>query len=132
MVGATVSDVTTAAVTVNCDVPVMLPTVAETVAVPWERAATAPLFDTPATVELELVHVAVAETSAVDPSPYVPVAVSCCDSPAGREFEAGVIVIFTSGGGCTVIMVLPLTLPRVAPMLELPALMALTLPDADT
>lgn len=87
------SDVSTGPDVVKVTEFATLPSVAAIVAVPCATALTTPVADTPATDEFEVVQFTVDVKFCVEPSEYVPVAVSCVLSPAAAVGLGGVIEI---------------------------------------
>lgn len=92
-----------------------------------------PVGLTVATVALELVHDTVVDTSAVEPSLYVPVAANCWVAPMARVALPGVSAIelrvFTGAG--TVRVALPLTPSKEAVTVVDPGASAAAMPDEE-
>ena len=93
--------------------PVMMPVVGPTVAMD---------------VALEL-QLALVDTFIVVPSEYVPVAVSCRDSPIPEEAGLGVIAIDSTTADVTVKVAVPDTEPELAVMTADPGATAVTRPE---
>ncbi len=108
--------------------------VAVMVATPVATAVTRPFDETVAVAVLEDDHVTDLVKSAVDPSEYKPVAVSCWVCPAGTLATGGETVTATSTAGSTVITAVPERTAAVssAVMVAAPVATAVTRPVPDT
>jgi hypothetical protein len=108
--------------------------VALIVATPVPTPVTSPDDDTDAVDELEVDHVTTPVRSAVDPSEYTPLAVSCCVSPAGTFAIGGdtVTARSTAGRTSTEVVLEMRVKGSVAVIVAVPALTAVTRPDDET
>ena len=118
------------AVTVRVAVPEMPALKAVIVEVPAARPCASPAALIVAAVVLEDDHAAVAVKFCVELSVNVPVAVNCCDWPAEMLGVAGVTAIETRVAAVTFNVVVPLTLPDFAVIVELPTPAAVARPVA--
>jgi len=128
--GVIASETRIGATTLTPVAPVTLPDVARIFAVPTLTACARPaVLMVTNVVALEL-HVTDEVRLLELPSLNWPSAVYCCVVPFGSDAPAGVTVIETSVADVTVSLVEALTLPDVAPMVELPAAMVVASPAA--
>jgi hypothetical protein len=128
--GVTAMETSAADTTVSVVLPVMLPEVAEIVVVPAATVVARPPAAMSAVAVLDEAHVAEAVRFCVEPSVYVPVAVNCCVSPLATLGVAGVTAMETSAAGCTVSVVLPVTVPDVAEIVVVPTATVAARPPA--
>jgi hypothetical protein len=109
--GVTAMVVSVLAVTVKAAVPLMPLSDAVIVDVPEATPVAKPEALMEAAAVLELVHVAIDVTFAVEASLYVPVAVNCCVPPAAMLAVAGVTVMVVSVLGTTWAVTVRLAVP---------------------
>ena len=123
--GVTAIETRVAGVTVSVVLPLMAPMAAEMLVVPVVRPEARPFesaaFETVAVAATLDAHVTLSETSRVEASSKKPVAMNCCWVPLAIDGTAGVTAIETRVAPVTVRVVLPLTAPSVAEMIEVPA-----------
>jgi hypothetical protein len=120
LAGVTAIEASTGGPTVSVLLPLMPFRVALISEVPCDLLVATPVDEMVATDVFDEIHDAVPLTSPVEPSLYVPVATNGWVFPSATVGSSGVTRIETSAGGCTVNAVLPLTLPEVALICEVP------------
>ena len=118
--GVIAIEVSVAEFTVKVVLPEIAPDVAVMVDVPVVALVVMPAAFTVAIDVVPEVQVTDALMSCVDPSEYVPVAVSCLVAALGIDGLAGVMEIAVSVAAVTVSVVLPEIVPDVAVMVEVP------------
>jgi hypothetical protein len=118
--GVTAIDFSTAAVTVNEAVPLIVPDAAVMVTLPGITLVDSPVVLTVAIDVDEEVQVAVALKFCVVPLVKVPVAVNCCVLPAATDAVPGVTAMDFKTAAVTVSAVEPLIVPDLAVMVPLP------------
>jgi hypothetical protein len=130
--GVTVMLVSVFAVTVSDPVPLTPLREAVMVVVPAATQVAMPVALMVAAAVLELVHVAEELMLAVEPSPYVAVAVNCCVPPATMLAVAGVTAMLDSvfATAVTVSVAVPLTPLSDAVMVVAPAATPVARPAA--
>src|SRR5579859_247837 len=121
-------EVRVALFTVNVVVLVTEPTVARIVLLPTAMAEANPPELILAAAVLFEVQEAEVVRFCVLLSEKLPVAVNCCVTPAGMEGLAGVMLMETRTAEVTVMVVLLLLPPKLAPMVEAPTLAAVARP----
>lgn len=127
--GVTAIDTNVAAVTVTVDDPLAEPDVAVIVAVPCATLVASPVVGVMvATVAALELHCTMPVMFCVLPSPNVPVAVNCCETPCGSVGIAGVTAIEISVAVVTVTFAEPLIGPEVAVTPALPTAKPLATP----
>ena len=128
--GVTAIDASTAAVTVSVVVPLTLPEVAVIVVEPVASAEARPVMQIVATATFDEVQATVPVRFWVVPSVNVPVAVNCCVRPLAMDGLPGVTAIDVTTAAVTVSVVVPLTLPEVAVIVDEPVANAVAKPVA--
>jgi hypothetical protein len=135
--GITLIELRTVEVTVPVALPLIVPTVAVTLPEPVVTPVARPVALTVRTASALELHVAWAVTSCVVPSLYTPRADNCLAWPAAMEKEDGRIVMEDSVGvlpvggteGALITTdVVPATVPNVAVIVTVPALIAVSSP----
>ena len=116
------------ALTVRTALPVIEPDVAVMVVFPVAMPKASPAALTEATAGADEVQATELVMFDVLPSESVPVAVNCCDWPAGTDALAGVTAIDFSTGARTWRLALPLTLPDLALTETVPTELAVARP----
>ena len=132
VVGVTVTDTSTGAVTVTTADPLTPLNDAPMLEVPVAAALASPLVEIGTAEGREELHVTDEVRSCALPSLYDAVAINCWALPAGSEIFPGDTAIETSTGGVTTSPVDPVIPVSVALMTELPAATALARPKAET
>ena len=131
LAGVTAIDISPAGETVSVVAPVTPAIVASIVVLPEARAVASPVALIDATVVFEEAQTTESVRLAVEPSVYVPVAVNCSVSPAARFGLAGLTAIDDTAAGATVSVVVPLTLPSVAVMVDEPVVIVVARPPVE-
>ena len=118
--GVTAIEVTTAGVTVNVAMPLTPSSVAVIVEKPTASVEARPVTEMVAMVVFDDVQATESVMSCVEPSVYVPVASNCWVRPLAMLGLAGVSVMRSSTAAVTVSVVVPVRLPSVAVIDEVP------------
>ena len=121
LAGVTAMPCRVAEVTVRTVEPLTNPRLALMLLVPAASPVARPLEPIVAVAEVAEAQVTAAVRSRCEPSEYVPVAVNCWFAPIAITGLAGATAMLTRVAAVTVKVVLPLTLPSVALMLDVPA-----------
>jgi len=128
--GVTAIDTNTAGPTVRVVLPLTAPEVALIRDVPWAAPAAWPSAVTVATAGFDEAQVDELVRSNVDPSEYVPVALNCLVVPLAIDGFTGVTAIETNTAGPTVRVVLTLTAPELALIVDVPCATPVASPPA--